>query len=114
MLAGWLAGLVGTLAVVMSVFHLYAAYSIVRPEHVRAIHVAFVLVLTFLVFPLARRFRHRVMWWDWLLAAAGIATAAYLIAGGDDFFDRSIVPNQWDIVFGVALEIRRIEATRRT
>ncbi|OGA32755.1 MAG: C4-dicarboxylate ABC transporter permease [Betaproteobacteria bacterium RIFCSPLOWO2_12_FULL_64_23] len=113
-LVGWLAGLVGTLAVVMSVFHLYAAYSIVRPEHVRAIHVAFVLVLTFLVFPLARRFRHRVMWWDWLLAAAGIATAAYLIAGGDDFFDRSIVPNQWDIVFGVALAILILEAMRRT
>jgi len=113
-LTGWLAGLVGTIAVTMSVFHLYAAYSIVRPEYVRAIHVALVLVLTFLVFPLARRYRHRVMWWDWLLAAAGIATAAYLMAGGDDFFDRSIVPNQWDIVFGVALAILILEAMRRT
>ena len=113
-LTGWLAGLVATVAVVMSVFHLYAAYSIVRPEHVRAIHVAFVLVLTFLVFPLARRYRHRVMWWDWLLAAAGIATAVYLMAGGDDFFDRSVVPNQWDIVFGVALAILILEAMRRT
>jgi TRAP transporter 4TM/12TM fusion protein len=38
----------------------------------------------------------------------------YLIAGGDDFFDRSILPNDWDIVFGVALALLILEAMRRT
>ena len=113
-LTGWLAALVATIAVAMSLFHLYTAYAIVRPEHLRATHVAFVLLLTFLVFPLARRFRHRVMWWDWLLAAAGVGTAVYLIMGGDDFFDRSIIPNTWDIVFGVGLVLLILEAMRRT
>jgi TRAP transporter 4TM/12TM fusion protein len=113
-LAGALAAFVGAVAVVMSLFHLYTAYAIVRPEHLRAIHVAFVLFLTFLIFPVARRFRPRVMWWDWTLAAAGVATAAYLIAGGDDFFDRSILPNDWDIAFGVALVLLILEAMRRT
>jgi len=111
---GWIAAFIATVAVGMSVFHLYTAYAIVRPEHLRSIHVALVLFLTFLIFPVARRFRHRVMWWDWVLAAAGIATAAYLIAGGDGFFDRSIVPNDWDIVFGVALALLVLEAMRRT
>jgi TRAP transporter 4TM/12TM fusion protein len=111
---GWLLGLVTAVAVVMSVFHLYTAYYIVRPEHLRATHVAFVLFLVFLVFPVARRFRHRVMWWDWLLAAAGVGTAVYLVLGGDEFFDRSIVPNDWDIVFGVALMLLVLEAMRRT
>ena len=110
----WIAGLVVAVTVVMSTFHLYTAYAIVRPEHLRAIHLAFVLFLVFLVFPIARRYRHRVMWWDWLLAAAGIATTVYLIAGGDDFFDRSIVPNDWDIVFGVTLGLLILEAMRRT
>ncbi len=113
-LKGWLAAFVTTVAVAMSLFHLYTAYAIVRPEHLRAIHVAFVLFLAFLIFPVARRFRHRVMWWDWLLALAAIATAAYLIAGGDNFFDRSILPEQWDIVFGVALVLLILEAMRRT
>jgi len=113
-LLGWLAAFVTMVAVAMSLFHLYTAYAIVRPEHLRAIHVAFVLFLTFLIFPVARSYRHRVMWWDWMLATGGIATAAYLIAGGDDFFDRSIVPNQWDIVFGVALALLVLEAMRRT
>ncbi|HSA89975.1 MAG TPA: TRAP transporter fused permease subunit, partial [Burkholderiales bacterium] len=82
--------------------------------HLRATHVAFVLFLTFLIFPAARRFRHRVMIWDWALALGGVATAAYLIAGGDEFFDRSILPNDWDIVFGLALIVLVLEAMRRT
>jgi TRAP transporter 4TM/12TM fusion protein len=113
-LSGWLAAFVMTVAVAMSLFHLYTAYAIVRPEHLRAVHVAFVLFLSFLIFPVARRFRHRVMWWDWLLALAGVATSAYLIAGGDEFFDRSIVPNDWDIAFGVLLTLLVLEAMRRT
>ena len=113
-LVGWLATLVATVAVVMSLFHLYTAYYIVRPEHLRSTHVAFVLFLTFLIFPIGRRFRHRVMWWDWLLAATGVGTAVYLIAGGDDFFDRSILPNDWDVGFGVLLVVLVLEAMRRT
>jgi TRAP transporter 4TM/12TM fusion protein len=113
-LTGLLAGFVAAVAVVMSLFHLYTAYAIVRPEYLRSIHLAFVLFLTFLIFPSAKRFRHRVMWWDWLLAIAGVATTVYLIAGGDDFFDRSILPNNWDIVFGVGLVLLILEAMRRT
>src|SRR5688572_12776279 len=113
-LSGWLAAFVAAVAIASSVFHLYAAYSIVRPEHLRAIHVAVVLFLTFLIFPVSRRFKNRVMPWDWALAAIGVATAVYLIAGGDDFFDRSILPDQWDIVFGVTLALLILEAMRRT
>ncbi|HEX7053259.1 MAG TPA: TRAP transporter fused permease subunit, partial [Burkholderiales bacterium] len=113
-LRGALAALVAVVAVVMSLFHLYTAYYIVRPEHLRATHVAFVLFLTFLVFPLSRRFRHRVMWWDWLAAALGVGTAAYLIMGGDEFFDRSILPTDWDIFWGVTLVLLVLEAMRRT
>ena len=113
-LKGWLAAFVTAVAVVTSLFHLYTAYAIVRPEHLRAIHVAVVLFLTFLIFPVARRYKNRVMWWDWALAAMAVAAAVYLIAGGDDFFDRSILPNQWDIVFGVALALLILEGMRRT
>ncbi len=113
-LRGWLAALVAATAVAMSLFHLYTAYAIVRPEHLRATHVAFVLFLTFLVFPVSRRFRHRVMPWDWVLVAGGVGTAAYLIMGGDAFFDRSILPEPWDIFWGVTLIVLVLEAMRRT
>ena len=58
---GWFAWLVTGLAVAMTLFHLYAAYDIVSAQVLRPIHVGFVLVLTFLLFPVARRFRHRFM-----------------------------------------------------
>jgi TRAP transporter 4TM/12TM fusion protein len=101
-------------AIAMSLFHLYASYEIVRTEVMRATHVAFVLFLTFLIFPVARRFRHRVMPWDWLLALLGVAVCAYLIWQGDDFFDRSITPNDWDVFFGVALIVLVLEGMRRS
>src|SRR3954447_10317785 len=101
-------------AVTMSLFHLYASYSIVRTEVLRATHVAFVLFLCYLIFPLARRFRHRVMPWDWALALLGVAVCAWLVSQGDDFFDRSITPNDWDIFFGVALIALVLEAMRRS
>src|SRR5438045_2199665 len=111
--SGAMAAFIIWVAVAMSLFHLYASYAIVRTEVMRATHVAFVLFLSFLIFPISRRFRHRVMWWDWLLALLGVAVAVYLVANGDDFFDRSIVPNDWDVVFGVALIVLVLEAMRR-
>jgi TRAP transporter 4TM/12TM fusion protein len=110
---GWLHALVVGVAFVMSAFHLYTAYAIVPTQTLRPVHVAFVLFLCFLVFPAAKRFRDRVMWWDWLAAALAIAVAAYLIAGGDDITDRNTSPEPLDIVFGVALIALVLEAMRR-
>jgi len=110
---GALANFVIAVAVAMSLFHLYASYQIVRTEVLRATHVAFALFLCFLIFPVSRRFRHRVMPWDWVLALLGVAVCAWLVSQGDDFFDRSITPNDWDIFFGVALILLVLEAMRR-
>ncbi|MEZ7847846.1 MAG: TRAP transporter permease [Polaromonas sp.] len=113
-LKGWLNIFVVAVAFVMSVFHLYTAYGIVPTQTLRPIHVGFVLFLCFLMFPVAARFRHRIMWWDWLIAATSIAVVVYLIQGGDDFADRNTMPNSWDIVFGIALMAMVLEAMRRT
>ncbi|NBS59381.1 MAG: TRAP transporter fused permease subunit, partial [Betaproteobacteria bacterium] len=78
------------------------------------IHVAFVLAISFLVFPVASRFRHRIMWWDWIAALLSIAVAAYLLYGGDDFTDRNTSPEPWDIAFGIALILMVMEVMRRT
>ena len=96
----------------MSAFHLYTAYAIVPTQTLRPVHVAFVLFLCFLVFPIAKRFRHRVMWWDWLAAALAVAIVVYAIQGGDDFTDRNTSPNGWDVAFGIALIVLVLEAMR--
>src|SRR3954469_8004777 len=111
---GRLAVFITLVAIVMSVFHLYTAYAIVPTQTLRPVHVAFVLFLCFLVFPVSARFRHRVMWSDWIAAVISVAIAVYLVLGGDDFTDRNTDPNNWDIVFGTALILLVLEAMRRT
>ncbi|NYT84866.1 TRAP transporter permease [Pollutimonas harenae] len=113
-LSGWLGIFLSTTAVAMSLFHLYAAYSIVPTQTLRPIHVGFVLFLCFLIFPVSKHFRHRIMWWDWIAALMSIAIVVYLIVGGDDFTDRNTRPNPWDIFFGVSLILMVLEAMRRT
>lgn len=102
------------LAVTMSVFHLYAAYSIVPTQTLRTAHVGLVLVLSFLSFAALPRDRNRIRWWDWLLAAASLAVVAYILTGGDDFTDRATTPNAIDMLTGGVLLALVLEATRRT
>ena len=101
-------------AVVMSLFHLYAAVEIVPAYILRPVHVAFAMALVFLIFPIAKRFRHRLMWWDVIFAVASIAVVVYMLYWGDAFGDRAITPTQMDQVFGVALVLLILEGTRRS
>src|SRR5258706_10727956 len=111
---GWLATFLVAVAVASSAFHLYAAKEIVRTDLLREIHVGIVLFLSFMMFPAAKRLRHRLMWFDVVLAILSVVVIAYMAVGGDDFVDRNTDPNTWDQVFGIALMLLVLEATRRT
>ena len=109
------AGIVVTgIAIACTLFHLYAAYSIVPTQPLRYIHVAFVMVLCFLLFPFISRFRNRIQWWDVVAGAATVAILGYALWGGDDFTDRAAVPDRLDVVLGVIFIVLLLEATRRT
>jgi len=98
----------------MSLFHLYAAQAIIPAQILRAIHVAFVLFLCFLLFPAAKRFRDRVQWVDLALSVLGVAVIVYLLIDFDAFIERAVTPTGWDLFFGVTLIALVLEATRRT
>src|SRR5205085_5181531 len=88
-LVGWAGIAVTLIAIAMTLFHLYAAYDIVPTQPLRYAHVAFVMVLCFLLFPIAARFRNRIQPWDVVAAAASVAILLYAIWVGEDFSDRS-------------------------
>lgn len=111
---GPLAAVMTLLAVIMSLFHLYAAVEIVPAYILRPAHVAFALALVFLLFPITPRWRHRLMWWDVLLALASVAVIAYILYWGDLLGDRATVPEFYDQVVGVVLIVLILEATRRS
>jgi TRAP transporter 4TM/12TM fusion protein len=122
-----LSGIAGSaatgVAVAMSLFHLYAAiagawpfhdFPIIATQPLRYAHVAFVLILSFLLFPLSARFRNKIRWWDVIAGLVGAAILLYAIEGGEDFTDRATSPSQLDIVLGVVFIVLLLEATRRT
>ncbi len=113
-LGGRAAAVITAIAVTMSLYHLYAAYAIIPAHILRATHVGFVLLLLFLLFPAAPRFRARIHWSDVLLAALGVATIAYLLADFDEFIERAVTPTRLDLFFGVALIVLVLEGVRRT
>jgi TRAP transporter 4TM/12TM fusion protein len=101
-------------AVVMSLVHLYAAAGIIMTQVLRGIHVMFVLFLSFLVFPSLKRFKNRIMWYDYLLALLAIAPIVYMLVDFEAFIYRSVIPTFWDQFFGIILILLVLEATRRT
>ena len=108
---GWF---ITALAVLMTLFHLYAAYATVSQQFLREAHVGFALGLVFLLFPMLPRWRNRFAPWDVALAALAVWTIWHMVAGGDDFLDRAYAPEPLDLFAGGALILLTLEATRRT
>ncbi|MFL5103214.1 MAG: TRAP transporter permease, partial [Xanthobacteraceae bacterium] len=121
-LAGWAGMVVTTVAIASTLFHLYVAVAgswpftaapIIDTQDLRYTHVAFVLVLSYLLFPVALKYRNRIRWWDAVPALAAVAIIAYAINGGEDFTDRATLPLKLDVVLGVVFIVVLLEATRR-
>ena len=113
-LGGWVGVAIAAFAIFVSLFHLYAAYEIVPAHVLRPTHVGMVLVLCFLLFPVAARFRDRIRWWDYLLAAASAGTMLYVLSQGAYFGDRATAPTTTDWVVGAIFIVLLLEATRRS
>jgi TRAP transporter 4TM/12TM fusion protein len=61
-----------------------------------------------------KRFRHRILWYDYILSALGIAVIVYTFLDFEEFIYRAVTPTQWDMFFGVILIALVLEAVRRT
>ena len=101
-------------AVGMSLFHLWAAYGNINPYQLRYAHVGFVLFLAFTLFPWRRAARNRFSWLDLGLALISVGAMLYALWSGDDFLDRSTLPNRLDNILGVVVVLLVLEAARRT
>ncbi|MEO5734704.1 MAG: TRAP transporter large permease subunit, partial [Rubrivivax sp.] len=109
--------LITGVAVAMSVFHLWVAFVGPPDAYVmRGSHLAFALVLAFLILPGRTGKAERVGWFDVLLLLAGAAAAMYPAMNLHYIQNRMYYvddPRLLDYVFGGALVVLTIEATRR-
>ncbi|MBW1734013.1 MAG: TRAP transporter permease [Deltaproteobacteria bacterium] len=115
--------LVGVVAVSWALFQLsLASFLIVDSTRERAIHLAFALLLIFLVSPCLRRpeglfgflrVRDRIPALDYMLAGVGALAALYIALNYDALAMRAGSPTTLDLVSGSILVILLLEATRR-
>ena len=120
----WAARLVAPVAAAWSLFQLMLAQFLLLPAlHVRAIHLAFALVLVYLCCPLgaglrrARRLAEQggrpVPWYDLILALVAAAGALYLAWDYSGVAARQGLPLTRDVVAGLVLMALLLEACRR-
>ncbi len=109
---GWQRNLIPGIAFIWALFQLYIASAlpftlqewtglpfVVPNTEARMIHLAFGLLLAALAFPLLKRGpRDYIPWYDWLLAAVGIASCLYMIVYRNELAERAGVPTDSDLV----------------
>jgi len=102
------------LAVGMSLFAIYTSVFSVTTQIVRGIHVAFLLALSFLYYPLAKKYKGKINLIDIALSALGLACLIFMLADFEEFIYRAVTPELWDMIFGIAFLLVLLEATRRS
>lgn len=114
-LFGWPALMVTILAVSMSLFHLYTSgFGLLLAMKQRAIHLAFVLVLVFLLYPFSGKCsRTKIPWYDYLLAVLGACVTLYMVVNFEQMVYRAGLPTQMDLIIGAMGIVLLLEATRR-
>lgn len=113
--SGIIGKIVVGICIAMSLFHLYTAgFGVLEAIKQRNIHLTFVLVLSFLLYPSGQKgSANRITLWDWILVALSIYVGAYLMIQYDDLANRGGVTVPLDIYTGGLLCLLVLEAARR-
>jgi TRAP transporter 4TM/12TM fusion protein len=114
--AGTIKWLIFALAIGWSLFQLgIASVFVVDAFRARAVHLAFALVLTYLVFPGRRRGgAERIPWYDYIAAVLAGLTVLYLVADYYGIQQRFGIPLEREVILGGVFMLLLLEATRRS
>ena len=109
---------VTVLAVGASCFHIYTTWAgFLEPRLQRAVHLGFLLPLTFLLYPATPRSpRERPSVWDWCWAALAVVSNLYILWQQPRIINRwegstAVLPGE--TIWGTVITLLIIEATRR-
>lgn len=115
-LTGWQGKMVMIIAIAMSCFHFYTSgFGLLLAQKQGAVHLAFTLCLVFLLYPASSKQSKTsgIPFYDYILAAIGVAAAMYLVVFFNDLTTRAGLPTRADLIMGFLLIISLLEATRR-
>ena len=113
--AGWVGIVVSVIAIAMSVFHYYtAAMGVLVAMQQRSIHLMFAMVLAFLLWPASKKLsRHKLPWYDVVLALLGVGVCLYLLVNYRALIFRAGLPTTLDIYVGIVAILLVLEIARR-
>lgn len=115
-LTGMSARIVTIIAVACALYHIYAlALKAQSAIEFRSIHITCGLILIFLIYPAAKRFKEKIAWFDIVCCAATLAVCVYVFMQDQQLFAMRS-GNSWttgDIVFGLIMIALIIIATKR-
>jgi TRAP transporter 4TM/12TM fusion protein len=114
-LRGWQNYFILAIAVAMSLFHLYTAgFGLLLAMKQRAVHLAFVLFLTFLMYPATKKSpSDKIPWYDFILATVAAYSVLYMVIHFNELIMRAGLPTTMDIFIGFLGIGMLLEATRR-
>ncbi|SHK00156.1 TRAP transporter, 4TM/12TM fusion protein [Caminicella sporogenes DSM 14501] len=103
------------LAVFTSLLHIWMnSMSLMIAIKRNAIHLGFMLSLTFLMYPASKKSpKDKPSVFDWILSIAGLSVGLYIFLTYDNLVERSLIPNRLDYIFSVLAIILILEAARR-
>ena len=103
------------IAITVSIFHFYTSgFGLLISFEQRSIHLALLMILAFVMYPLKKNDRDRVPWYDIILATAGTVACLYIYFNHYDLAFRAGMPEQLDLIMGAIAILLVLEATRRS
>ena len=107
--------LIAAIAFSWSIYQLYVSYFPVNSTIVRSVHLAFAMVLAFLIYPIFKKPKllEKITIFDYILAILGGFGAAYIAIDYVGISNRMGDFLQRDIIIGVVFTILLLEAGRR-
>lgn len=114
-LKGIVALIFSAIAIAMSIYQLSIVVLLIMEHMIRAIHLMFVLILSFLLYPPFKKLRHSkiVFGIDVCLAILSALCILYLLIYFNDLIMRNYAPTTTDVFFGSLTIILVLEASRR-
>jgi len=108
--------IISIIAIAMSCFHLYTSFAgTLLAVKQRAVHLCFVMVLAFMIYPATKKAsKTKVPWYDYLLSALGLTVFGYLIVNFEGIIAKGGTPETIDLVLGTIALLLVLEVTRRS
>lgn len=112
---GWVGWGIAGIAIVFSLFQLYQmGFGLMPAQNLRAVHLAFVLALIFLLYPTMKSWdMSRLSILDALLAAAAISGPLYFYINFNQMVMRAGAETATDLFMGAVTIVALLEGTRR-